>query len=301
MSRPRELELASAYDAARPRLVRVAYAILGSQADAQDVASDCWLRLVNADARAPILDLEAWATVAVARMALDVLGSARVRRETYVGSWLPEPHVEPLSAGPCAGDPADRITLDESVSYALLVMLETLSPAERTAWVLHDLFGLPFAQVATAVGRSPAAVRQLAGRARCHIATGAPRLDVDRTQHQAVVGAFTRATTTGDLAGLLAILDPKVILTSDGGGHVTAARRPIHGAERVARFLLGVASKAPKGQRLLPVRVNGDLGLALLDDGKPVAIAAIAVQVGRIQRVDLVLAPDKLARLQLDI
>jgi len=301
MSRRRELELASAYDTARPRLVRVAYAILGSQADAQDVASDCWLRLVNTDAREPILDVEAWATVAVARMALDVLRSARVRRETYVGSWLPEPHVEPLSVGPCAGDPADRITLDESISYALLVMLETLSPAERTAWVLHDLFGLPFAQVAAAVGRSPAAVRQLAARARCHIATGAPRLDVDPTQHQAVVGAFTRATNTGDLAGLLAILDPKVILTSDGGGHVTAARRPIHGAERVARFLLGIASKAPKDQRLLPVTVNGDLGLALLDAEQPVAIAAITVQVGRIQRVDLVLAPDKLARLQLNI
>jgi len=301
MSRRRELELASAYDTARPRLVRVAYAILGSQADAQDVASDCWLRLVNTDAREPILDVEAWATVAVARMALDVLRSARVRRETYVGSWLPEPHVEPLGAGPCAGDPADRVTLDESVSYALLVMLETLSPAERTAWVLHDLFGLPFAEVAAAVGRSPAAVRQLAARARCHIAAGAPRLDVDPTRHQAVVGAFTRATNTGDLAGLLSILDPQVILTSDGGGHVTAARRPIHGAERVARFLLGIASKAPKDQRLLPVTVNGDLGLALLDAEQPVAIAAITVQVGRIQRVDLVLAPDKLARLQLNI
>lgn len=151
-------------------------------------------------------------------MALDVLRSARVRRETYVGSWLPEPHVEPRGAGPCAGDPADRITLDESVSYSLLVMLETLSPAERTAWVLHDLFRLPFGEVAAAVGRSPAAVRQLAARARRHIATGAPRLDVDPTQHQAVVGAFTRATTTGDLAGLLAILDPQVVLTSDGGG-----------------------------------------------------------------------------------
>ena len=273
MSRRRELELAAAYDTARPRLVRVAYAILGSQADAQDVACDCWLRLVNTDAREPILDVEAWATVAVARMALDVLRSARMRRETYVGSWLPEPHVEPhvepLGVGPCAGDPADRVTLDESVSYALLVMLETLSPAERTAWVLHDLFRLPFAEVAAAVGRSAAAVRQLAARARCHIAAGAPRLDVDQTRHQAVVGAFTRATNTGDLAGLLAILDPQVFLTSDGGGHVTAARRPIHGAERVARFLLGIASKAPKDQRLLPVTVNGDLGLALLDAEQP--------------------------------
>lgn len=281
--------------------MRVAYAILGSQADAQDFTSDCWLRLVNTDAREPILDVEAWATVAVARMALDVLRSARVRRETYVGSCLPEPHVQPLSVGPCAGDPADRITLDESISYALLVMLETLSPVERAAWVLHDLFGLPFAQVAAAVGRSPAAVRQLAARARCHIAAGAPRLDVDPTQHQAVVGAFTRATNTGDLAGLLSILDPKVILTSDGGGQVSAARRPIHGAERVARFLLGIASKAPKDQRLLPVTVNGDLWLALLHAGHPVAIAAITVQVGRIRRVDLVLAPDKLARLQLTI
>src|SRR5690349_21081056 len=148
-----ESDLAAAYDEARDRLVRVAYAILGSHAEAEDVVADCWLRLVAADERDPVRDVGAWATVTVARAALDVLRSARVRRESYVGPWLPEPVVRPV-----VPDAADRVSLDESVHYALLVALERLTPAERTAWVLHDIFELPFADVADAVGRTPEAV-----------------------------------------------------------------------------------------------------------------------------------------------
>src|SRR3954451_21836274 len=142
MTAPRQVELAETFDRARPRLVRVAYAVLGSASDAEDVVSDAWLRLVSTDQRQEILDVEAWGVVAVARLALDLLKSARVRREQYVGPWLPEPVVQ------TEDDPADRVTLDESVSYALLVVLETLSPAERTALVLHDLFVMPFAEFA---------------------------------------------------------------------------------------------------------------------------------------------------------
>jgi len=291
----RDLELAEAYQRARPRLVRVAYAVLGSVVEAEDVVSDVWLRLVPADAREPVQDLDAWATVAVARRALDVLRSARVQRQAYVGPWLPEPLLDPPSSSAPA-DPADRVSLDDTVSFALLVVLERLSPAERTAFVLHDLFAVPFDEVAVVVGRSPAAVRQLAARARQHVSAGAPRVKVDRGQHAATVAAFTQAAVSGDLAALLLVLDPDVTLTSDGGGHVSAARRPVHGADRVARFLLGMDSRNAPGQRLVPLSVNNGPALALLDGDQVVAVAVLTLHDGRIRRVDLILAPDKLTR-----
>jgi len=286
----REAELAEAFDRARPRLVRVAYAVLGSAGDAEDVVSDAWLRLVSTDQREEVLDVEAWGTVTVARLALDVLKSARVRREQYVGPWLPEPVVE------SGHDPADRVTLDESVSYALMVVLETLSPAERTAWVLHDLFGMPFTEVAGTVGRSPAAVRQLAARARRHVSLGAPRLAITPTEHDAVVSAFLSASAGGDLAALLGVLDPDVVLTSDGGGQVNAARRPVVGADRVSRFVLGITGNIRPGQRVEPVTVNGATGLALLEGDRIAMVVSLTVRAGRITRLDFVLAPEKLPR-----
>ena len=285
-----ELELAQAFDAARPRLVRVAYAVLGSHAEAEDVVSDCWLRMTAANERDPILDVDAWATVAVARLALDALRSARVRRERYVGPWLPEP----LVTTPVWDDPAERVTLDDHVSYALLVVLETLTPAERTAYVLHDLFGMPFAEVAAAVGRTPAAVRQLAARARKHVQDGTPRLDVGGDEHRDVVIAFAAAATGGDLAALVAVLDPGVVLTSDGGGVVSSARRPVSGADRVARFVLGIARKLGPGETIAPVLVNGRLGLAAVDGEQVMSVVSLTVRDGRVIRVDLVRAPDKL-------
>ena len=290
MTEQREAELAEAYERARPRLVRVAYAVLGSTSDAEDVVSDAWLRLVNADRRDPVLDVEAWSTVAVARLALDVLQSARVRRERYVGPWLPEPVVETVT------DPADRVTLDESVSYALMVVLETLTPAERTTWVLHDLFGMPFTDVAETVGRSPAAVRQLAARARRHVALGAPRLAVTPTEHDAVVAAFMAASAGGDLNGLLGVLDPDVVLTSDGGGQVNAARRPVVGADPVSRFVLGITGKVRPGQRVEQVTVNGATGLAVYDGDRISLVVSFTVRAAKITRLDFVLAPEKLPR-----
>jgi RNA polymerase sigma-70 factor (ECF subfamily) len=284
-------ELARAWAAQCGRLVGVAYAVLGTRAEAEDVVSDCWLSLVAADAREPVRDVEAWATVAVARRALDVLRSARVRREAYVGPWLPEPVV--ASADPAA-DPADRVTLDERVSFALMVVLEALSPAERTAWVLHDLFGLPFADVAAVVGRTPAAVRQLAVRARAHVEAGAVRVEVDRAEQQRVAAAFLAAAGGGDLAALVRVLDPDVVLTSDGGGVVRAARRPVHGADDVARFLLGVSAKALPGTTVRPAVVTGAPGFVAVRDGRTVLVGVLTVGGGKVVRVDLVLAPDKL-------
>jgi RNA polymerase sigma-70 factor (ECF subfamily) len=281
----RQTELAEDFQAARSQLVRVAYSILGSRAEAEDAVADCWLRLVKTDAREPVEDVLAWSTVAVARISLDVLRSARVRRASYVGPWLPEPDV--------VADPADRITLDDSVRYALLIVLEELSPAERTAWVLHDLFDLPFPEVAVAVGRTPAAVRQLASRARRHVAASTPRMEVDRSEHDEVVAAFLAAAAGGDLSVLVQTLDPSVVLTSDGGGVVSAARRPVAGPDRVARFVLGVISKL-QGD-VATAQINGRTGLVVREDDRLTTVISLTVSDGRVHRVDVVLAPDKLA------
>jgi RNA polymerase sigma-70 factor (ECF subfamily) len=279
-------DLAAQFEEHRPRLVRVAYAILGSHAEAEDVVADTWLRLVDADAREPVRDVLGWSTVAVSRAAIDVLRSARVRREAYVGPWLPEPQVQEPG-------PADQVTLDDTVRYALLVVLEQLTPAERTAWVLHDLFGFPFDDVARVVGRSPAAVRQLASRARRQIAEGSPRVEVDQDTHDRVVTAFVTAVAGGDLAGLVSVLDPDVVLTSDGGGVVSAARRPVFGPDHVGRFMVGLARKRGAIEfELAPV--NGDLGLVGRAEGRCVFVIAFTVDAGLVARVDIVLAPDKL-------
>lgn len=292
--------LARRFAAGRPRMLRVAYAILGEHAESEDVVQDCWLRLVDADRREPIKDVEAWATVAVSRRALDVLRSARVRRESYVGPWLPEPAISALGTGQARPlDPADQVSLDETVSYALLVVLETLTPAERTAWVLHDLFGMPFAEVADVVGRTPAAVRQLASRARAHVAERVPRVSVDTGDHRRLVEAFAFAAGTGDLHALLDILDPDVVLTSDGGGEVSAARRPIAGADRVARFVVGIARKFPADLDVQVVDVNGAPGLFVASGEASLGVAVVGVAGGRIRRIDFILAPAKLRRVGL--
>ncbi|MFE2753038.1 RNA polymerase sigma factor SigJ [Actinosynnema sp. NPDC059335] len=286
----RVAELAAEYTRIRPRLVGVAYSLVGTVAEAQDVVSDCWLRLTAADGRERVRDVEAWAVVAVARRAVDVLRSARARREEYVGPWLPEPLVA------VAEDPAERVTLDDTVSFALMVVLETLTPAERTTWVLHEVFGLSFPEVAAVVGRSPAAVRQLAVRARAHVAAGAPRVDVGSAEHRRAVDAFLRAVGHGDLAGLLAVLDPDVVLTSDGGGLHGVARRPVLGADRVARFLVGVRRKMPADQRIAPLTVNGGPGFAVLIGAATRFVCSFTLHNGRVTRVDMVVAPDKLPR-----
>ncbi|MGP4017572.1 RNA polymerase sigma factor SigJ [Saccharopolyspora sp. 5N708] len=290
----REDELAAVYTRCRARLTRIAYALVGTQAEAEDVVSDCWLRLVKADQKEHVHDVEAWATVTVAHAALDVLRSARVRREEYVGPWLPEPLI---GKQPPNQDPAEQTAFHETVSFAVMVVLETLTPAERTSWALRELFGLPYDEIADVVGRTPAAVRQLAARARAHIAVGAPRVHVETGQHQEAVAAFTRAATAGDLDGLLKILDPSVKVTADGGGKVTAARHPVRGAERVSRYLVGIAQRIKPHERLVPVTVNGGPGFILVDDDHTVLVCALTIQNRLITRADFVLTPDKLPKL----
>lgn len=292
----REAELAAAYISARPRLIAVAYAVLGSHAEAEDAVSECWLRLSATDQVTPIRDVGAWATVAVARIALDILGSARVRRETYPGPWLPEPVLAPLAA-PDGQDPAERVTLDDTVSYALLVVLETLTPAERTSWVLHDVFGLSFSDVAGVVGRSPAAVRKLASRARAHITDRAPRVDVRDGEHDVVVTRFLSAAAGGDLSALVEALDPDVVFTGDGGGEVSATRRPVYGADKVARLLSAFGDLLKPTEVFRLIRVNGAPGLGLFDGAVLTAVVALTVGgEGLISRIDVLRAPSKLAR-----
>ena len=214
---------------ARPRLLRLAYAELGDFGEAEDVVQEAWLRLERTDAQS-IDDLDAWLTHGRRPARARHAALRPPRREAYVGPWLPEPIVSSR-----ADDPADRITLDESVSYALLALLEQLTPAERTAFVLHDVFDVPFGEVAQVVGRTPEAVRQLASRARRHIAEQRPRFEASREEHDRAVRAFAEAVGDGDFEGLVAVLDPDVVWTSDGGGRAVASRRPQYGAPRVAR------------------------------------------------------------------
>ncbi|WP_231115938.1 RNA polymerase sigma factor SigJ [Motilibacter rhizosphaerae] len=277
------------YAAERPRLVAVAYAVLGDVAEAEDVVQDAWLRLERTE---DIDDVAGWLVVAVARLALDVARSARRRREEYVGPWLPEPlTVEPLEDGP-----EESLLLREDLSLALLAVLETLSPAQRTVFVLHDVFAVPFDEVARVVGRSPAACRQLAARARADVAAQRPRTQVDSAEQQRVLAAFAAACEDGDLDELLRLLDPAVVLVSDGGGKVSAARKPVEGADHVARFLVGVLHR--NGSTLRPVLVNGVPGYLTLTGGELSSVVSLTLQGGRVRGIDIVRNPDKLTRVR---
>jgi RNA polymerase sigma-70 factor, ECF subfamily len=279
-------DLAAEFETQRPRLTRVAYGMLGSLAEAEDVVQEAWLRLGRAD-RDAIADLPAWLTTVVGRLALDALGSARARRETYVGEWLPEPLVE---------EDGDDPTLDEAVSTSLLVVLERLSPAERTAFLLHDVFDLPFEKVAGVVGRSPAAVRRLAARARVHVEAGKPRFPAGREEEQRIVVAFALAWQEGDHEALLGVLDPDAVFRADGGGKANAAGKPLHGGDRIARALLGLRRSADRRgvetQGRL-ARVNGATGLVLVEPDAT-SVVSLTIDAGRITAVDIVRNPEKL-------
>jgi len=281
----------------RGALLGLCYRMLGTVADAEDAVQETfvrWLRLTDAE-RAAIRNPAAWLTRVAGRVCLDMLGSARARRERYVGEWLPEPVPgdSPIAAS-APIDPADRVTLDDSVSMALLVLLESLTPAERVAFVLHDVFGVPFGEIAESVGRSPDAVRQLASQARRRVQqhrAGA----ASREEHDAVTRAFAAATQTGDLQSLVAVLDPDVVLRADGGGRVSAARRPVRGADRVARFLLGLPHLEPDAV-VEPIRTPDGLGLIATLHGEPNALFTVDVRDGRVADIYVMRNPDKLSQ-----
>jgi RNA polymerase sigma-70 factor, ECF subfamily len=279
------MTVAERFARSRPRLLRLAYSELGDFGEAEDVVQEAWLRLERADVGA-IENLDGWLTTVVARLALDHLRSARARRETYVGPWLPGPLI--------SEDPADRVTLDEAVSYALLTVLEQLSPAERTAFVLHDVFDVPFGDIAEVVGRTPEAVRQLASRARRHVRRRSPRPVALREQHDRAVRAFAQAVAEGNLQGLIAVLDPDVVWTSDGGGRASAMRKPLQGRSRVARAWAALSRRFV--HEPIEITLNGRLGLLLpATDGHRAALSLVVTD-GRITRIDAIRNPEKLRR-----
>jgi RNA polymerase sigma-70 factor (ECF subfamily) len=284
-------DLAERFEALRPRLVRLAYGQLGSLAEAEDVVQEAWLRLQRADAAA-IENLPAWLVTVVGRLALDALGSERMRRERYVGPWLPDPLVRAVAGG---ADPADRVTLDETISHALLFVLERLSPAERTAFILHDVFGYSFEEVGAVVGRTPAAARQLASRARRHVVEQRPRQSGSPEEQRRAVAAFAVAANGGDLDALLAVLDPDVVMRSDGGGRVRAARKPLVGADRVSRALAAMGRKFAGQAQMRQADVNGQPGLVTVNrvDGQ-ISVLAFTVDAGRITTIHIQRNPDKL-------
>lgn len=281
----------AAFERQRTRLWGIAYRITGSVADADDAVQETWLRWQRVpDARAE--DPAAYLTTVISRLCYDQLTSARARREAYVGPWLPEPVV--TDSGP-----EDRATLDESVSLALLTVLERLTPAERTAFILHDVFAVPFPEIAEVVGRTPDSVRQLASRARRRVRAEAPRRSVDRTEHRRAVDAFLAAVMGGDFDGLLEVLDPEVVWRSDGGGVATAARLPIVGGEKVARFAERITrGYDPEAVQVSVREVNGAPGLVFADPASRRAVVfAFSVYGGRVTEVGAVLNPDKLRHL----
>jgi RNA polymerase sigma factor (sigma-70 family) len=280
----------------RRHLVSLAFRMLGTIAEAEDAVQETyvrWYRLSQSD-RDAIIVPRAWLTRAASRICLNVLSSARQRRETYVGPWLPEPI--PAYSLPAPGasstDPLERITLDESVSTALLVVLESMTPAERVAFILHDVFATPFEEIGEIVGRTPAACRQLAASARRRVQQSRSRR-ASRAEHDHTVRAFAAAIQTGDLAGLVMVLDPQVELRSDGGGVVTAARNPIHGNDKVARFLLGGRSKYPRSTVVEQMTPDG-LGFAIWDEGTFVGIVTLEIRNGLVSDVRIVVNPAKL-------
>jgi RNA polymerase sigma-70 factor (ECF subfamily) len=279
---------ADAFAQHRSLLFTVAYEMLGSASDAEDVVQETWLRWADVD-HSSVRDPRAYLVRIVTRQALNRLRSLTRRREDYVGEWLPEP----LATGP---DVAHDIELAESVSMAMLTVLETLRPTERAVFVLRDVFDTPYDEIAEAVGKAPAAVRQIAHRAREHVAARRPRVQVGRAEQEQVIARFVDALHSGDVQRLIEVLAPDVVLVADGGGVATAIRRPVVGSAAVARLLSGFATVAP-GARTETVVLNGAPAIRIDLEGAPDTAVSVTVQDGRIARIYAVRNPQKLSRL----
>ncbi len=290
----------SAVMSERRQLINLAYRLLGSLAEAEDAVQETYARwyAMSRQQQEGIESPGGWLTTVASRICLDLLGSARARRERYVGEWIPEPLPDPAEwisgrPGGTTADPADRITLDESVSMAFLVVLESMTPAQRVAFILHDVFGYPFAEVAEITGRTPAACRQLASSARRRIRTSQP--PAAPTGRQAgLVRDFKRAWEARDIDAIIGLLDPGATVIADGGGLVSAALRPIEGGEQIARYLADIAGRAPGTMTFLERTVNGQPGLVAQHDGVTVTVFAFEVAGDRITRIWAVRNPGKL-------
>ncbi|MGW5109614.1 RNA polymerase sigma factor SigJ [Nocardia sp. NPDC004123] len=278
----------------RRQLINLAYRLLGSLSEAEDVVQETYARwyALSERQRREVAAPGAWLTTVAGRICLDLLGSARARRERYVGEWIPEPVPDRSEwlDGPAPVDPADRVTLDESISMAFLVVLDSMTPAERVSFILHDVFRYSFAEVAGIVGRTPAACRQLASSARRRIDTSRSPSGTVRTE---VVRDFKRAWETKDIEALIGLLDPQVIATADGGGLALSFHDPINGGEQVAHAWMEIAARGP-AVTLLERTVNGQPGLVAQLDGTVVSVYAFDIADGRITRIWVIRNPEKL-------
>ncbi|WP_422741791.1 RNA polymerase sigma factor SigJ [Micromonospora sp. WMMD754] len=281
--------LAERFERQRPRLRAVAYRLLGSLSEAEDAVQETWLRLARADAGA-IDNLDAWLTTVVARVSLNTLRSRAARREDPLDGHLPDPVVEPDA------DPARAAVLADTVGLALLVVLDTLTPTERLAFVLHDMFGVPFDEIGPLVDRSPAAARQLASRARRRVRGQAPAPDPDLARQRAVVDAFLTAARDGDFDALIAVLHPDVVLRSDGGTARARHTTVLTGAPTVAVQATTFGRLSPYAR---PVLVNGAAGVLVSTGGRTLSVMAFTIVAGRVAAVDVIADPRRLAALGL--
>ena len=281
------------FEACRPRLTAIAYGMLGDRGEAEDAVQDAWLRYADAGPEA-VRNAEAFLTTVTTRLAIDRLRSARARRETYVGPWLPEPLVVDMASP----DPADVVAEAEQLSLALLVALERLNPVERAVLLLRDVFDLDYDEIADAAGRTPANCRQMARRARERVGEPARRREVPAEEEQRVFTAFLAALSSGDVDGLRAVLAEDANAYSDGGGVVRAARKVILGGDRTARLLVGLSRKLPHpAPRISLVRVNGDPGFRIHGEEGIESVTALEIADGRVANVRIVVNPHKLTRL----
>jgi RNA polymerase sigma-70 factor (ECF subfamily) len=283
------------FEAERPHLMAIAYRMLGSRAEAEDAVQEAWLRYAKVRSGGEIHDLRGWLTTVVGRICLDVLKSARVRREAYPGQWLPSVFVDPEKG------PAERVEMSDQVGLALLVVLERLTPEQRVAVVLHDAFGMPFADVATVLNTTEDAARQHASRGRRAVAAGGVRHNADLAEQRRVLTAFLNAAVSGDLQGLAAVLAPDVVTIGDGGGYAPSAPRIIEGAGKVARFWLGILQGRQfdlDSASVSTVLVNGEPGLLVQGrwaDGRPLlSVVGASVADGKVTGIFSQMNPDKI-------
>jgi RNA polymerase sigma-70 factor (TIGR02957 family) len=298
-----QADAARVFDEHRDLLVSVAYRVLGSLTDAEDAVQEAWLRWSGVD-HSEVADPRAYLVRVTTRLAIDRLRRAKARRESYVGPWLPEPILT-------RHDPAEETVMAESISMAMLVVLETLSPLERAVFVLREAFGMPHAEIADVLGRKEQAVRQLARRAREHVRERRSRFDADRTEQRQVTERFLEATTARDIEALMEVLSPGVTLVADGGGRALAPRRPVLGAEKVARFLVAITVEEqtarflesvgsdPSGEvRVHLAQVNGETGVVITADDEPITALIMDVSDGLVRTIRLVANPEKLTGVQ---
>ncbi|WP_406370038.1 RNA polymerase sigma-70 factor [Streptomyces sp. NBC_00647] len=281
----------------RPVLMGVAYRMLGRVADAEDIVQEAWLRW-SADDRSDVREPRGYLVRVATRLAIDRLRQVQSRHEAYVGPWLPEPYVTDF--GDSVPDSAERAVLADSVSLAVLVVLESLSPLERAVFVLREAFGYPYADIAAVLDRGEPAVRQLAGRARKHVEERRPRYEVDPAERRDLTERFLAAAGEGDLEGLMSLLAPDARLIGDSGGLAQAPLRVLDSADKVGRFVIGVTRKGVPGLSLRFLEVNGGFAVLALSEGKPDSVIQLDVADGRIQCVYIVRNPEKLVALSAD-